>query len=124
MDNDAVSRDLATRLNLDDVTNNKLLSWTCDCLALASTVDRDLLVVLLASFELLELLFFHVVVSGCDYDDDANSKEDWSTFNPSMGPSIINDTYCESNSCCQKQNSEHKILKALHYKLHKSLDLS
>lgn len=88
LDNDAVSGDVVTSVNPDDVTNDELLSIDGDDLAVAVDAGRaDVLFVL----KLLELLFTDVVLGGVHDQNDGDGNEDRDTFNPALGPAFVDD---------------------------------
>ena len=110
--------------NLDDITNNQFLGRSGDGVALATSEDSSILVVLLTGLQLLELFFFHIVVTSCDCNNDADGKENGCTLDPTMGKAIIDDTYDQSDKSSEEQNLEHKILETLDDQTEKSFGFS
>lgn len=63
--------------------------------------------------ESLELLFFDVVVSGGDGDDDHDCDEDGGALQPALSQPFREDTQHQRNGCGSAEDSQHLVFKIL-----------
>ena len=89
LDQNGVRGDLHSLHHLEDISHNDFLAEDLLLFAVVSN-DSDLLVGALNLLQLLELLFFGIVITHGDNSDDKNGEEDRGALNPAIFEPIIN----------------------------------